>query len=85
MSVHLIFEQSMTSKQSQTKVKKKAKIRNRYNQVPHLTQDTIRESDKTQEKITHKRAKRSALSQAGIHKDAREKQYSIVKINMKLK
>ena len=25
--------------------KKKAKIRNRYNQVPHLTQDTIRERD----------------------------------------
>ena len=26
------------------KVSKEAKIRNRYNQVPHLTQDTIRES-----------------------------------------
>ena len=25
---------------SDTKVRKKAKIRNRYNQVPHLTQDT---------------------------------------------
>ena len=26
---------------SSTEVRKKAKIRNRYNQVPHLTQDTI--------------------------------------------
>ena len=26
---------------SSTEVKKKAKIRNRYNQVPHFTQDTI--------------------------------------------
>ena len=30
---------------------------NRYNQVPHLTRDTIWESDKTQENIKHKRAK----------------------------
>ena len=28
------------------KVKSKANIRNRYNQVPHLTRDTILESDK---------------------------------------
>ena len=28
------------------KVRKTAKIRNQYNQVPHLTQDTTRESDK---------------------------------------
>ena len=28
------------------KVRKKAKIGNWYNQIPHLTQDTIRESDK---------------------------------------
>ena len=41
------------------KVCKEAKIRNRYNQVPHLTQDTTWESDKN----THKRAKRPALSQ----------------------
>ena len=29
------------------KIRKAAKIRNRYNQVPHLTQDTTWESDKT--------------------------------------
>ena len=31
--------------------------------IPHLTRNTIWESDKTQGHITHKRAKRSALSQ----------------------
>ena len=31
-------------------VSKKAKIRNRYNQIPHLTQDTIWESDKNTRK-----------------------------------
>ena len=31
--------------------------------MPHLTQGTIRESDKTGEYITYKRAKKSALSQ----------------------
>ena len=42
------------------KLRKMAKIRNRNNQIPHMTQDTIWESDKTQEHITYKRAKRSA-------------------------
>ena len=36
------------------KVRKVAKIRNQYNQVPHLTQDTTWESDKTQLNITSK-------------------------------
>ena len=44
------------------KVKKKAKIRNQYNKAPHVTQGNTWESDKTQENITHKRVKRSALS-----------------------
>ena len=37
-------------------VRKKVKIRNRYNQVPHLKQDTIWESDKIQKKTSHTRA-----------------------------
>ena len=41
----------------------KAKIRNRYNQVPHLAQGTAWESDKTHENTTYKRANRSVLSQ----------------------
>ena len=48
------------------KVRKKAKIRNRYKQVPHLTPDTIRESEKNTRNITYKRTKRSALSQQVI-------------------
>ena len=45
------------------KVVKKAKIRNQYNQVLHLTQEPYGKVTKTQENITHKRAKRSAFSQ----------------------
>ena len=48
------------------KVKQRAKTRNQYNQVPQLTRDTIWESDKIQENTTHKRSKRSALSQQVI-------------------
>ena len=46
------------------KVERRAKIRNRYNQVPHLTQETTCESDKnTEANTTYKRVKRLALSQ----------------------
>ena len=34
--------------QTSFKLVRGAKIRNRYNQVPHLTQDTARENDTTQ-------------------------------------
>ena len=44
------------------KVSKGAKIRNRYNQVPHLTQDTNEKVTNSQ-KTPQTRAKRSALSQ----------------------
>ena len=44
------------------KVSNGAKIRNRYNQVPHLTQDTNGKVTNSQ-KIPQTRAKRSALSQ----------------------
>ena len=44
------------------KVSKGAKIWNRYNQVPHLTQDTNGKVTNSQE-TPHTRAKRSALSQ----------------------
>ena len=46
-------------------VRKKSKVRIRYKQVPHLTQDTIWDSDNTQENITYKRA-----FPAGDHKAA---------------
>ena len=44
------------------KVSKGAKIRNRYNQVPHLTQDTNGKVTNSQY-TPQTRAKRSALSQ----------------------
>ena len=44
------------------KVSKVAKIRNRYNQVPHLTQDTNGKVTNSQ-KTPQTRAKRPALSQ----------------------
>ena len=47
---------------SNNKVSKVAKIRNRYNQVPHLTQDTNGKVTNSQE-TPQTRAKRSALSQ----------------------
>ena len=37
-------------------------IRNRANQVLHLTRDTISECDQTQENVTYKRVLQSALS-----------------------
>ena len=45
-----------------TQSNKVAKIRNRYNQVPHLTQDTNGKVTNSQ-KTPQTRAKRSALSQ----------------------
>ena len=49
-------------KQERMKVSNGAKIRNLYNQVPHLTQDTNGKVTNSQ-KTPHTRAKRSALSQ----------------------
>ena len=46
---------------------KVAKIRNRYNQVPHLTQDTNGKVTNSQ-KTPQTKAKRSALSQQVITK-----------------
>ena len=71
-----------------TKVKKKAKIRHQYNQVPHLTRSTIWESDKTTRKhYTQESQEISPLSPltAGDHKAARNRQDIVKKINMKRK
>ena len=40
------------------KVKKNAKIRNQYNQVPHIARDTIWESDKKYKETSHTRVPR---------------------------
>ena len=62
--------------QIRVKVRKAAKIRNRYNQVPHLTQDTTWESDKTHLNTTHKSQEVSPF-QAGDHKAAMDRRESM--------
>ena len=54
---------------SVNKVSKMAKIRKRYDQVTHLTQDTTWESDKNTINITNKRQEASPFP-AGDHKAA---------------
>ena len=56
------FYKNLYNKRGMSKVSKVAKIRNRYNQVPHLTQDTNGKVTNSQ-KTPQTRAKRSALSQ----------------------
>ena len=51
-------------------VRKKAMIRNRYNQVPHLTQDTAWESDKNTIKNNIQERKEVSPFPAGDHKAA---------------
>ena len=57
-----IFNYTLYNQLILVKVSKGAKIRNRYNQVPHLTQDTNRKMTNSQQ-TPQTRAKRSALSQ----------------------
>ena len=52
------------------KVRKKAKIRNRCNQVPHLTQDATFESDDTTRAHHIRESKEVSLYTAGDHKAA---------------
>ena len=58
--------QSVLAPKYLIKVSEVAKIRNRYNQVPHLTQDTNGKVTNSQ-KTPQTRAKRSALSQQVKH------------------
>ena len=58
------------------KVRKTAKIRKRYNQVPHLTQDTTWESNKNTINITNKSQEASPFS-AGDHKAAMNRRESM--------
>ena len=64
---------------------KKANIRNRYNQVPHLTQATIWVSDKHTRKRHTRESKEVSPFSAGGHKDARNRQNSIIKTCVKHK
>ena len=66
------------------KVRKKAIIRNRYNQVPHLTQDTISTSDKNTRKHHIQESQEVSPFRAGDHKAAMSRQDSMSKTNTKL-
>ena len=59
------------------KSKKKVKIRNLYNQVPQLTQDTIGESDKIKRKHHTQESQEVSPFHAIDHKAARNRRYSI--------
>ena len=59
-------------------VSKKAKSRNQYNQVPHLTQDTTWESDKNTRKRQIQESHGVGPFQAGDHKAAMTKQERLV-------
>ena len=65
------------------KVRKKATIRNQYNQVPHLTQDTVWESDKINNKRHIQESQVVNPFPAGDHKAARRKQDNMAKTNTK--
>ena len=58
------------------KVRKTAKIRKRYNQVPHLTQDSTWESNKNTIKITNKSQEVSPFP-AGDHRAAMNRRESM--------
>ena len=61
--------------------KQNAKIRNRYDQVPHLTQDTTWESDKNTRKPLIQVSKEVSSFPAGDHKATMNRQKSITNYN----
>ena len=56
---------------------KEAKIRNRFNQIPHLTQDTTWESDKNTMKHNIRESQEASPFSAGDHKAAMYRQESM--------
>ena len=58
------------------KVSKEVKIRKRYNQVPHLTQDTTRESEKNTIKHHTQESQEVSHLPEGDHKAAMNRQES---------
>ena len=59
------------------KVRKEGKIRNRYNQAPHLTQDPTWESDKNTIKHHMQESQDVSPFPAGDHKAAMNRQESM--------
>ena len=54
-------------------VRKKAKIKNPYNQIPHLAKDTILESDENTRKHHIQESQEVSLFPAGDHKAAKNR------------
>ena len=63
-------------------VKNKAKIRNRYYQVPHLTRDTIWESDENIRKHHTQDYQEVSPFSAGDHNVAMNRQDRIIETNV---
>ena len=74
-------EKSRHNASKAAKVKKKANIRNQYNQVLHLTWDTIWENDKNTRKHHTQESQEDSPFPAGDYKTARNRQDSITKKN----
>ena len=70
VSVHIIQRSDFVF----FKVRKKAKIRNPYNQIPHWVQDTIWESDKNARKHHIQENQEVSPFPAGDHNTARNRQ-----------
>ena len=70
---------------SNMKVRKKEKIRNQYNQVPHLTQDTVWKSDKNTRKHHIQESPEVSPFPTGDHKAARNRHGCMAKTNTKNK
>ena len=72
-----------TSLSGNSKVRKKAKVRNRYNQVPLPTQDTVWESDKNTIKHQTQESQEVSPFSAGDHKATRNRKDNMAKTNAK--
>ena len=77
-----LYGQSNIGSMGNYKVSKGAKIRNRYNQVPHLTQDTNGKVTNSQLDTTNENHEVSPFSCSGTLKD---KKYSSLSLKLELK
>ena len=77
MPINFLFLHVNSCNGALLNVESKTKIRKRYNQVPHLTRDTVTPKQNIQE------SQEVSRLAAGDHKAARNRQDSITKINMK--
>ena len=67
------------------KIRKNTNIRNRYNQLPHLTQDTVCESDKNTTKRHIQESQEVSPFPTGDQKAARHKHDNKVTTNTNIK